>query len=143
MISEDFGYIPTSAQQKLKSQFWLNWRGNPMVDPSSMSAAQVAAMAGDSKVEAWMRDPLFKSWFLNADEWRSKLDAMFEAWIDKAAARLMSSTMSDGDLIKLGKLLGEFTNRTTTVKEKAPTPVNPEQAKEILGAAALLLKEAK
>ncbi len=118
--SEFLGYEPTPGQRVVKAAFWAAWRDDPSVDPARLTAADVGKYVDAPSIDKWWRDSGFRDWFLNKEEWRAKAEAATGLWLDQIYRRLASGMMSDKDLVGVGKLLTEVTN-------KIPRATDPKQ----------------
>ncbi len=125
------GFEPNEAQMKVKAAFWSAWRDDPTVDPAKLTAAAVANLTDAPTIETWWRQDGFRQWFCNKDEWRQELEFSFALWQQKVRERLVSSVLADKDLISLGKLLAEMSNRMP----KSAGPID-KKARELTDAEA-------
>lgn len=109
---EYLGYEPTDGQLKCKSEFWAKFRDDPRVDPAHLTAMEVAELVDAPSLTQWWKEPGFRTWFLDGEEWRGDLEFATALWAKELAARMMrSASMSDKDFIAAGKLLAEVTGR--------------------------------
>ena len=67
-------FKPSVEQRKLKSAFWVTYRNGPSVNAKDVTMACVVSTTGSSKVEKWWKDPQFKEWFLNEDDFRQRAE---------------------------------------------------------------------
>lgn len=132
---EFLGYEPTPGMRRVKAQFWVQMREDPSVDPQQLSPADIQRRVDAPSLDRWWRDPLFRSWFLNKQEWVAGAEMAFELWLDQLTGRLMSGLMSDKDLVAAGKLLSEVADKlprtpSAASKQDPVGQLTPAQAKQ-------------
>lgn len=116
--AKDLGFEPTSAQARIKAQFWRKFREDPSMDPSTLGPAGIRKLIDCGELDAWWKQANFKEWFLHQDVWRDSAQATFEKTIRQIEKRLDSESMSDKDLLVAAKLLAELTNNIPRVGAK-------------------------
>lgn len=149
LIESDLNYMPNWQQRRLKSAFWTRWRDNPLVDPTRLSLNAVQAVVGDSRLDRWWREPGFKQWFTNQEEWREEAESLVFTALDTlrnimtddrapAAARVAAS-------VKMLELARKMPSKADTVPanqvEKKIAQMSKEELIEYIRANTLKLIE--
>lgn len=139
--SEDLLFDPTPNQVQAKSLFWAKWRRDPRLDPASASLADVRSYVDVASLDKWWDDRPFRSWFLNQDEARQKLEHAADVWATQALQRIRGGVLSDKDFIALGKFLNDITGRTPAPGKggDAPKQLSEAEAHKLFHDAALKL----
>jgi hypothetical protein len=109
---EYLGYEPTDGQLKAKSEFWAKFRDDPAMDPKHLGPMAIAELIDAPSLTTWWKEPGFRTWFLDGEEWRGDIEFATALWAKEAAARMMrADAMSDKDFVAYGKLLAEVSGR--------------------------------
>lgn len=105
-------YDPSSRDREIKVRFWQAMEDNPMVDASLVTVAMAAKMTGSRNLEALWSKPGFKSWFLNDNEFRQRVDVLSSLALDAIEAVLKSDDpKGQGARVNAAKLLLEMANK--------------------------------
>jgi len=136
---EDLGFDPTPNQRKVKSAFWARYRDDPVIQPELMTVAEIQQLIHAPSMEKWWADKSFRSWFLNADEWRHQLEFIMDEWIARAATLLTSGVLSDKDFLQFGKLMADISGRASggAAQKQITKELSPEQSRKLFHEAAL------
>ena len=57
--------MQTGKQRQLKAKFWNRVGNNPLIDPQSMSDADIADLVGSAEVKLWLANQEFRSWWFD------------------------------------------------------------------------------
>jgi hypothetical protein len=81
-IVEDLEFCPTDAMRAAKSAFWAIGKDSPLVDPAEVSLATVQQISPDGRLNRWWGTPGFSEWFTNQQEWRQRIEYLFNVGLD-------------------------------------------------------------
>lgn len=131
--ADDISYEPSPAQRKCKAKLWTTLRDDPSIDGKSLTLAAAQQICDSGSLDKWWKQPGFREWFLNKDEWRETVELSLSLWADSISSRLLAGTLSDKDLIAAGKLLAEIGGRMPRAgdaKKDVSAHLTPAQLRE-------------
>ena len=103
-------FEPAVSDEKLKARFWEKFHGRAsMVDPSSLTASEIAKVTGSTTISKKWSKPGFKEWFLNQDEERQKIRFLFNKGLSVAEDMLLNPETNANAKVNLIKMLAEIT----------------------------------
>lgn len=83
-LSEEVLHQPTDKEKRLKASFWKRIANQPLFDIQNLSYEQVRSIIGTDALKASWSQPGFKAWFCNREEYRERLEYLFELAMDAA-----------------------------------------------------------
>jgi hypothetical protein len=84
-------YRPSPQDRAHKAAFWARAAEHPLLDKETLSLITVHSLMGNAQVQkkSWS-NPAYRSWFLNAEEHRDKLEYLFGLALDAAEHILLN-----------------------------------------------------
>lgn len=122
ILDAELMHCPTKDQKQLKAAFWTLWADNPFVSPERITLADVKQVTQSNEVGRWWGDEQFRSWFLNQNEFRQKLEYLAHRALD-VAEEILETDITDKNMnakVQMIKLIAELANKVPQrwVKEK-------------------------
>lgn len=115
---EDLTFHPSVEMRRIKATFWATQLENPTCAPDKVTASDVAAITGDSRISRWWAVPGFKDWLRNKDEWRQRQEYLCSLAQDTAEQILLDPHANANAKVQLIKFLTESVGKAEArVKE--------------------------
>lgn len=111
-VAEDLLYVPSAEERRVKAALWAVVAENPIHDPESMTVEDIVKVTGDNRVRRWWKQPQFRDWLLNKDEFKQRLEYQAHLALD-TLERILSGTdpkMANAQ-VQAAKLIIEAANR--------------------------------
>jgi hypothetical protein len=106
-------YDATPAQKRCKASFWARHVPGPLSpSPQDMSLAFVQEVTGTAGLKKWWSEIGFRSWFLNRDENKERLEYLFDRSLDAAEEILNSDQAKGSDKVAVIKLIADLAGKT-------------------------------
>ena len=103
-------YRPTPDQALVKSRIHSGLRDQPWLDASKLTVAELCQRADEPRLKTWLADAEFRSWLLDANTVRAKIDAALERAVDA-----LCDIVSDPDVGPRGKVTAASVVRAAEV----------------------------
>lgn len=122
LLDGELIHSPTREQKQLKAAFWTIWADNPIASPDRISLMDVQQLTGSNEIARWWLQAEFRSWFLNQNEFRQKLEYLAHRSLD-VAEEILEADLTDKNMnakVQAIKLIAELSNKVPQrwVKEK-------------------------
>lgn len=125
------GFVPNDRQLEVRAAFWAHVRLLPGVDPKALSAVQVRDLlpTDTTGLSEWWREPGFKSWFLDGEEWRAQLELLLTRVLTRLDEALRHGVVAVKDLVAAGKFIAEAKGLLGRGAVAAPPPPDADPLK--------------
>lgn len=111
-VVEDLTFIPHPDQRKVKAALWAVINDNPAFDIDSITAEDVVKITADSRVRRWWKETDFRSWLLNKDEFRQRLEYQAQLALDTLERVLISTDAKSANAqVQAAKLILEAASK--------------------------------
>jgi len=109
-LSEEVVFLPSPKHRQIKSKFWTKFESIGL-PASSITMSQAIALTNESSLKKLWEVPGFKSWFINEDEGRERLEYLFMLALDAAEHMLLDPDANANAKVNLIKVLATLTNK--------------------------------
>jgi hypothetical protein len=75
----------SKSKREAKIKFWRKVQDNPLIDPSNVTPAEAAEIAGEPQLKIWLKDDSYRVWFFDD----KALDNLLEMGAEAAVSRLI------------------------------------------------------
>lgn len=119
-LVEYYNYQPTDEQRRAKAKFLRNYRDMPMASLDKINATMASQLSGvGSSMYRWFKEPGFREWFLDLNEFESRVEFLVQKALSRAEDMLNDPNLNQAAFVNLLKHLSEVANKI------------PSRAKEI------------
>jgi hypothetical protein len=110
-VVDDLVFLPKSEQRQVKSAFWAVVADNPIHDPETITLEDMMKVTGDTRLRRWIKEPGFREWFLNKEEFRQRLEYLAHLTLDRLEKILSDDEGHASAQVQAAKLIIEAANR--------------------------------
>lgn len=107
LASDELTYIPSNDQRRVKSAFWTRYQEVATSTPADLSLAVVTKFVTDRRLPKWWTISGFSQWFLNAQEFRDRLEYLSYKILDSLELILDDPKANANAKVSAAKLLLE------------------------------------
>jgi hypothetical protein len=110
-IEGEIVFVPHPHMRKAKATLIVALQENPITDLESITSTQAIQITGENRLSKWWSIPGFKAWFINKEEYRYRLEYLFDLALDTAEEILVDRDANTNAKVQMIKVLAELSNK--------------------------------
>ena len=111
LAADELIFYPKDGHRKVKAAFWAVVADNPIHAPETLTAEQLVQITGESRAKKYLKEPGFREWLLNKDEFRQRLEYIAQLALDRLESILTDDDEHSSAQVAAAKLIMEAASK--------------------------------